>query len=168
MNELIKLLNTIHPLSDNALTYLSVNMKQKVLHKKGFFLRKGHISKDVCFVQKGLLRCFYYLDDKEVSSWFKKEGDIVMSGESFYQQTKSYESIQVLEECILYYVTYEELQYMYRNFTDLNFIARILTERYYILNEQRLYAMRMRTASEKYIYLMDYHPELILRVLQNF
>lgn len=168
MEELLKMLNSIHPLSNALIEYLATNLKTKLLKKKDFLLKKGHISKDICFINKGLLRCFYMIDDKEVSSWFMKEGDVIISVESFFKQCESFESIQALDDCVLYYITYSELQFTYRNFPEFNFVGRVLTERYYTLSEQRLYSMRMKKAQDRYGYLMEYHPELIQRVPSKF
>ena len=93
-----------------------------------------------------------------------KEGDVIVSVESFFNQSPSYEAIQALEDCTLYYITYDELQFIFRNFMEFNFIGRILIEKYYTLSERRLYSLRMQKAQDRYKYLMDHHPELILRV----
>ena len=168
MEKLLHYLNSIHTLSENLLAYLAVNLKTKNLQKKGFLLKEGHVSKDICFVEKGLLRCYYHVDDKEVSSWFMKEGDVIISVESFFKQVVSYESIQALDECILHYITYDELQYAYTHFPEFNFIGRVLTERYYTLSEQRLYAMRMQKAQDRFYFLQKNHPDLMLRVPSKF
>lgn len=168
MEELLKFLHSIHPLSDGLVEYLALHLKIKNLAKKEFLLKAGHVSKDICFIGKGLLRCFYLIEEKEVSSWFMKEGDVIISVDSFFHQIPSYESIQALDDCTLHYITYDELQFTYRNFPEFNFAGRVLTEQYYTLSEQRLYAMRMQRASDRYRYLMQHHPELILRVPSKY
>ena len=100
MEDLLHYLNGIHPMSENLVAYLSIKLKTRLLTKKEFLLKRGHISRDICFINKGLLRCFYHIDDIEICSWFMKEGDVIISVESFFNQTKSYESIQALDDCI--------------------------------------------------------------------
>ena len=168
MEELLKFLQSIHPLSDGLVEYLATHLKIRDLAKKEFLLKAGHVSKDICFIGKGLLRCFYLIEENEVSSWFMKERDVIISVESFFQQTPSYESIQALDECTVYYITHDELHFTFRNFPEFNFVGRVLTECYYTLSEQRLYAMRMQRAFDRYRYLMEQHPELILRVPSKF
>ena len=164
MENLITYLNSIHPLSDGANTYLIKNLKLFEIEKKQFLLKDGHVCKNIYFVNKGLLRCFYIKNDKEVNSWFMKEGDVIISVESFFTQTVSYENIQALEDSVLYFISFEELQFMYKNFLEFNFVGRILTEKYYKLSEQRLYSLRMQRASEKYRFLMSHFPQIIQRV----
>ncbi len=168
MEKLLTYLNSICPLSPELMGYLAENLKTKNLQKKDFLLKIGHVSKEICFISKGLLRCYYLLDDKEVSSWFMKEGDVIISVASFFNQTESYEAIQVLEECLLYYIDFSELQFIYRNFPEFNIVGRMLTQKYYVLSEERLYAMRMQRAHERYAFLMKYHSELILRVPSKY
>ena len=168
MEELLRFLESIHPMTDGLKQHLAKILKVRELPKKAYLLKAGHISKNICFIGKGLLRCFYIKDSHEVSSWFMKEGDVIVSVESFFSQKESYESIQALEDCIIYYVTYEELQFVYRHFLEFNYIGRVLLERYYTLSEQRLYSLRMQRAQERYDYLLEHFPELILRVPAKF
>lgn len=57
---------------------------------------------------------------------------------------------------------------MYKTYPELNFIARVLTEKYYVLSEQRLYSLRKKRARERYEYLIDNFPELIQRVPSKY
>jgi len=97
-----------------------------------------------------------------------KEGEVIISVESFYKQQTSYESIQALEDCQLYYIDHSELQHIYRYYPEFNFVGRVLTEKYYMLSEQRLYTLRGQKASERYVYLRDNHPEIIQRVPSKY
>lgn len=164
MKQLLLYLESIHPMSDGLKQHLAAILKERILPKKSYLLKAGHISRNICFIGSGLLRCFYIKDDHEVCSWFMKEGDVIVSVESFFAQKESYESIQALEDCILYYISYDELQAIYRNYPEFNFIARVLLEKYYMLSEQRLYSLRMQKSQERYDYLLEHFPELILRV----
>ena len=164
MEELLHYLESIHPISDGLRGHLALTLKEKHLAKKDYLLKAGHVSRNICFITKGLLRCFYIKDDNEVSSWFMKEGDVIVSVESFFQQKESYESIQALDDCLIYYITYDELQYIYRHFPEFNFIARTLLEKYYVLSEQRLFSLRMQRSQERYEYLLENHGDLVLRV----
>ena len=164
MTELLQMLNSIHPLNDGLQNYLSEHLVRIEIPKKDFILKKGHICFNIYFIQKGLARCFYIKDDKEISSWFMNEGDVIVSVESFFKQVVSYESIQALEDCEMYYLSYADLQNAYQNFIEFNVTGRVLTEKYYMLSEQRLKQLRMQTSLEKYHDLIENNPQLIQRV----
>ena len=97
-----------------------------------------------------------------------KENDVIFSVESFLNQTPSYENIQTLEDSNLYYIEYDELQYLYNNCLEFNFIGRVLTEKYYKLSEQRLYSLRMQKANERYNFILNHFPQIILRVPSKY
>lgn len=168
MNEFFVILNSIHLLSSELQSHLIQTLKTETRPKKSFLLKEGELCKSIYFIEKGLVRCFYDYNSKEVCSWFMKEGDLIISVESFFKQKASYESIQVLEECTLIGIHYDELQDMYRRFPEMNFIARVLTEKYYTLSEQRLYSIRMQRAPERYKFLMNNFSELIQRVPSKY
>ena len=97
-----------------------------------------------------------------------KEGDVIVSVESFFNQSISYENIQALEDSILLFITYDELQFLYNNFPEFNFVGREVLQKYYQLSEQRLYSLRMQRASEKYNFLMNHFPQIIQRVPSKY
>lgn len=164
MEELLFFLNSIHPLNKDTRNFLISKLQFVEISKKSFLLKEGNVCREIYFVSKGLLRCFYIKHDKEISSWFMREGDVIISVESFFKQTESQEQIQALEDSSLYYISYDEMQFAFANFSDFNTIGRILTEKYYVLSEQRLYSLRMRRASERYLFLLNHFPQILLRV----
>jgi CRP-like cAMP-binding protein len=164
MEQLLKFLNSIHPLCNELVNYLMQNLQGEAFKKKEMLLEKGRVCNNIYFIEKGLIRCFYLLNEKEVSSWFMKEGDVMISVESFFKQVPSYESIQALEDCKVYYINYNQLTYAYMKFVEFNFVGRVLTEKYYTLCEQRLYSLRMHKAAERYNDLLKNNPEIIQRV----
>jgi CRP/FNR family transcriptional regulator, anaerobic regulatory protein len=168
MDAVLRFLNSIYPLSQSLIEHLITVLKTKQLAKRDYLLRAGHICQKICFIEKGLLRCFYEQGESEVSSWFMSQGDVIVSVESFFKQAPSYESIQALESTVIHYITYQELQFIYKNFLEFNFVARVLAEHYYTLSEQRLYSLRMQRSQERYEHLLKKFPELILRVPSKY
>jgi len=168
MEEVLAYLNSIYPISEQAINYIMENLKEIEIPKKEFILKEGRICYNIYFVKKGLLRCYYIKDDKEISAWFMKETDIIFSVESFLNQVPSRENIQAIEDCTLYFIEYAELQYLYHQCAEFNFVGRVLTEKYYQLSEERLYSLRMQKAAERYNFIMNHFPQIILRVPSKY
>ena len=164
MIALLQYLQKIHPLTEGLQDHLSRIVNAAKIKKKEYILKAGRTCEQIHFIEEGLFRCFYIKDQSEVCSWFMKEGDLAISIKSFFEQKPSYESIQALEDSVSYYISYRDLQLIYHEYPEFNFIGRVLTEKYYTMSEQRLYAMRMQRAPERYSYLMQNSPELIKRV----
>jgi CRP/FNR family transcriptional regulator, anaerobic regulatory protein len=161
---LFRYLRSIHPLSESLRDHLEDIVKEKRVARKDYLLRAGQTCGNIYFIEKGLLRSYYVKGPKEISSWFMKEGDICIAVESFLAQKHSHESIQALEDCIVYYISYEELQQIYRDYQEFNSIGRTLIERCYLLSVQRVTAMWMQKAHDRYGWLTKHFPDLSQRV----
>jgi len=166
--ELLNLLNSIFPLSDELETELSFYLKFEQFPKKAHLLKEGQICNYIYFIEQGLVRSYYLKDENEVCSWFMKEGDVIISVDSFYNKKPGYESIQAIEDTTVYFINYDELQLLYKKFVEFNIIGRVLTEKYYQLSEQRLFSMRKQTASERYDFLLQHHAEIVQRVPKKY
>lgn len=164
MEELLNYLLSIQPLSEELTLYLQTMVKEKRVVRNEMLLRAGQVSRHIYYIKKGLLRSFYMKDDEEVSSWFMKEGDFVVSVSSFYSQLPADESIQALEDSLILYLPQEDLQRAYNRFAEFNFIGRVITERYYALSENRIRLTRMLKARERHDQLFETHRDLINRV----
>ncbi|MBX3257694.1 MAG: Crp/Fnr family transcriptional regulator [Chitinophagaceae bacterium] len=168
MQALFNIFNSICKISPELEADLLSLLQVKSIAKKEILLKKGAISNKICFIEKGMFRCFYESHEKEICSWFMKENDVIISVESFFTQKPSYESIQAIEDSIIHYISHEDLQFLYKNHLEFNVIGRIITEKYYTLSEQRLYSLRSQRAAERFEYLRTYHAEIIKRVPSTY
>ena len=168
MEELIKYINTIYPVSPELRDLLLRVVHFKTVPKREFLLKAGKVSHYLCFISKGLLRAYYEKDGAEVSAWFMTEGDFIVSIESFYEQRASYESIQALEDTEFFYIEYKELEYLYQHFIEFNFIGRVITIKYLTLWAKQLFSIRNQTAEERYRWLLANRPEIALRVAAKY
>jgi len=164
MTGLFRYLESLHPLEEALQQHLQKTVRKMELGRKEHLLWAGHICRNVYFIERGLLRCYERRDATEVCSWFMKEGDVCISVESFLQQRHSRENIQAMEDTELYYLDFGELQSIYRQFPVFNLTGRLLVEKYYLLSEQRLGAMRLRRSHERYGWLAEHFPDLLQRV----
>lgn len=162
-HNLLNLFNSINPISKELEQRLSKTLQVKTFPKKYFLLKEGQVSNYIYFIEKGFLRSYYINNSKEITGWFMKENDIIISVNSFYKREPSYEWIQTIEESTLHYIHYDELQKIYKDFIEFNIAGRVLTEIYYVLSEERLYGMRSHTAEERFKFLLEKHPEIIQR-----
>ena len=164
MEEFVESINSIYPLSSKLKECLSLMLKEKSYQKKDFLLKEKQVCRNIWYIKKGYVRCFYRRNSTEVSSWFMREGDLIISVDSYFTQKASRESIQALEDCVTYSIEYDQLQYLYKTFPEFNYVGRVLTEKYYALSEERLHFMRMQRSDEKYLSLLQNHQDLIQRV----
>ena len=160
---LLAIFNNIILLENEVIEKIEEILEYKVLRKKELLLREGLICNHIYFIEKGLVRSYYTEDDNEVTTWFMKENDLIISVKSFFQQTPSTENLEALEDCELYYIRYQNLSALYIRYHSFDIIGRTLTQHYYILSEERLLNLRKKEAITRYKYLVKYHPQIIIR-----
>lgn len=164
MQQLLEFLNRIRPLSPELIMHLQTILKCSSYKKREWLHTKEKVCRNIWFIEKGVLGSFYEHNGKQSCAWFMMEGDVMTVVRSFFDQVKSYESIQALEDTTVWYITYDELMYIYNHFPEFEHHGRVLTEKYYKLSEERLYLLHNQTASQKYAYLMEHFPHIIQRI----
>jgi len=94
-SELFNLLDTFYILHQNTKLALSNCIKTKEYKNGEIILSQGGTNKNLYFLEKGLVRAFYYKDEKELTSWIFPENTLFISVYSFLTQTPSFETIEV-------------------------------------------------------------------------
>ena len=164
MEELLMFLCSIYPQSPECLDYLRKIIKYKKVRKDEFILREGDVCRNLYFIKKGALWCFYYVKDEAVSDWFFWENETVVAIGSFYDQVPSEEAIQALEDCELFYISFDELEYLYKHFIEFNVIGRVLTVKYLKVFHQHARMIRTTSAADRYQQLLKSQPAFIQRI----
>ncbi|WP_108868785.1 Crp/Fnr family transcriptional regulator [Aquimarina aquimarini] len=134
-----------------------------VFLKKGdLFLRYGQKNTKIGKVKSGVLRAFIINDDKEITTHFYEENDIV-SG-NYVPDTKSSIYIQALEDCSILTANFSEvMSCIYQN----KEVTELINTAFQKLNariQSRLVALTNLSSLEKYSLFLKEYPSLINRV----
>lgn len=161
---LLALLETMQPLSAELRAALASRLRREELPRGTHLLQPGQVAHRLYFVERGVVRGFYLKDGREVSSWFMKEQDFIISIVSFFTQTPSLEYVELLEDATLWSLSYSQLQHLYQQFPAFNYVGRVLTENYYVLSERRTLNLRLQSAPARYEQLLADFPAIFQRV----
>ncbi len=164
MFSLLDVIQAMLPLSPALRTALEAALRRESFPARQQLLQPGQVARRLYFVEQGLVRGYALYAGREVSSWFMKEGDFVISVVSFFAQQPADEYLELLEPSVLLSIEYAQLQALYRAFPEFNYVGRVLTERYYVLSEQRAYQLRTLPAKERYEQLVQAFPQLVQRI----
>lgn len=138
---------------------------QQLIVKKGtVLLEEGKKAQHLYFIEKGFLHTFYNIDGKTVTSWFYDEFQCITSWSSFFSQKSSFESIECLENSIVYAIHREDYQKLIQEHTEFNHFARQLSEEILITIDEFSKSWSFLSAEEKYKVLLSYNPQIELRV----
>lgn len=164
MNGLIHFFEKILLLPDDILDYLQSNTVEREFSRKTLLLKQGKTCREIHFIIKGLARAFYFKNDTDITARLMRENELILPAGSFILQQPSHENIELLEDSILISISHDALLYLYKKHPPFNFITRTIMEHYYILSEEHAYAMKMKTARERYEQLLQSDPQIFQRV----
>ncbi|MCB0633521.1 MAG: cyclic nucleotide-binding domain-containing protein, partial [Lewinella sp.] len=111
--ELEQIINRIYPLPATSLSIFKKNARSVCYPKGTILLKAGRVENNVYFIRKGIVRAYVYQNDHEVTFWFGREGEAVISMKSYIDSEPGYEDIELLEDCELYSLTSEDLHRLY-------------------------------------------------------
>jgi CRP-like cAMP-binding protein len=133
-------------------------------YKKGtVILAKGAICGEIFFLSSGMVVGLKRQKGKVVTTWIMREGDVVTSPESFFNQTASTEWLIAVEDCTGWGITWVELEDTYAQFPEFNRHGRILTQGYYVRNLQHADFIKTYRGKEKYKLFLETNPEVVAR-----
>ncbi|HXB95394.1 MAG TPA: Crp/Fnr family transcriptional regulator [Puia sp.] len=163
MEEIIALLNSVHHMPKALQLRLWQMAKRKEVPRKTILLSPGDICNYLYYIEKGILACHHHEDGKSYCTWLMTERDIATSVKSFNDQVPSTESIEAVEDSILWVISKQELEELSEQFKVFRNIRQRLTDKYH-KQCRDLDAQRKRTPEQFYDYLSENFPEFPRRV----
>jgi len=149
---------------ESVLPFLS----EKTIQPSEFLLREGNTSRHIAFIESGLVRQFYYHDDKEVTFCFCRENSVTTSSQSFILQKKSDLSIQALEETKLILLSHDSLQKLFEIDPFWQQLARFATQNELIRSESHSRLLKDKSATDRYLEILNNDKALLQRVPLNY
>ncbi len=162
--EIEQILNQISFLSDSSLLKIIDKTQLIKLAKSAIVIDTDKVEKKIYFVKKGILRAYTIDDGKEITFWFGKEGDLILSMRSYIENKVGYETIESMEDCELYEIKMSDLQEFYATNLEIANWGRKLAEIELIKTEERFISRQLGTAIDRYKKLLIENPSLINRV----
>lgn len=164
MEEIIRNINAIYPLSGELELLLRKTIRRDFVRKKQKLLRRGEVCTRLYFIEKGLLRLYVKQGNKDHCSWFMLEGDIATSVTSFFGRAPSLETIEALEDCELLSISWQDLQHIYEKDPGFRKVGQHYTEKYYCQDDRLKINLLTKSPAEFYAYLRENFPKVVKRV----
>ncbi len=162
--EIEQILNQISPLSSQSIQLIADKIQLIRLPKNTTLIDADKVEKKLYFIKKGIVRAYTIDDGKEITFWFGKEGDLILSMRSYCENKISYETIELMEDCELYEIKSSDIQLFYATNLEIANWGRKLAEIELIKTEERFISRQLGTAIDRYKKLLEENPSLINRV----
>ena len=151
------------PMTPPAIEVLSSILVPMKFQKGDTILEEGKVCRDLYFVEKGMVRQYYYKNKKDVTEHFSFEGRIVFCIESFLKQEPSRLIVEALENTMLYAIPHDDLHNLMSGNKEMAMLYRKILEHVAISSQEHADSQRFENAAERYERLLREKPEIILR-----
>jgi len=166
LNNLKQTIESYYAISEKSWKLIEAISSFQTLKKGEALLQSGEIAKNLHFIAKGVLRAF--ITDEEGNFYNKNlflENYLAGSKVSLMLQTPSNFTIEALEDSIVININYKKYIAFINENDDLkNFYIAHLEKHWIIEKEQREVALVMQNATERYIKLLEKHPDMADRI----
>ncbi len=163
MQKLKQKLNELIGITDAEWTAFSQKLQEQIFKTKELLVREGSVSPPLFFIKSGLLRTYHLHDGKEISTYFACDNQLISSFSSFITQTRSIEYIEAIEDTIVYALSSQALNELYKEAPKFEKLGRILAEQNYLCVFDRTLVMQTKTGKEKYLDFMANNEQKIIQ-----
>lgn len=152
------------PLSQESLEALTPYCRKQTYIKEDFVLQHLEICNDIYFVEKGLLRIFYYNNNKEITEWIAKPNSFCFSIISYFENSPSNLMIECLTDTEVVSISKEGISSLAKNNLEIaNLLISMFAESLKF-SQKRMFDILFQTASQRYENLIATQPEILQNV----
>jgi CRP-like cAMP-binding protein len=133
--------------------------------KDAFLLREGQLSDTYLFLEQGWMRGFALAPNgDEVTTGIFRPGQVAFEASSFFQRQPSMENIQALTPCEGWGISFAELNHLFHTLPEFREFGRSRLVMGFASLKARMLSMVTQTAEQRYLSLLQHHPEIFQHV----
>lgn len=155
-------INQIAKISDQDWELFSSCLMRNEFSKKQLILSAGQIENHISFIEEGIIRVFIPKEDpeKEITFGFSFKNEFISAYDSFLSRQASLYQLESLTDCVLWSISYEDLQNVYQQTEIGNLIGRLTAERLFLIKSNREQSLLNESAEQRYMSLFEKRPAL--------
>ena len=152
----------------STMTHDELDVLESILvpmkYAKGeMILKEGDICDSIYYVDRGLIRQFYFKNGKEVTEHLGDDHSIFMCIESLFKEEPTMLQVEALEQTIVYAIPKNKLEVVAVHNVNIQMMYRKILEESLIISQRHADLMRFETAQDRYKKLCKQSPQVVLR-----
>ncbi|MCZ8342454.1 MAG: Crp/Fnr family transcriptional regulator [Leptospira sp.] len=138
---------------------MASNIRKVEIKKLDYFVKEGEISREIGFLEKGIVRAFYTNDEgKEYNKTFFTPPNFIGSYASIITGMPNRLPQQALTDCIVWKLSIIDLDRLTEKYPEVERLRRRMSEYLFLRNEKRELEMALLDAADRYLILLDEFP----------
>ena len=152
----------------STMTHDELDILESILVPKKYakgemILREGEVCRDISYIEKGLIRQFYYKNDKELTEHIGSDGEIFMCIESLFKEEPTHLQVEALEATMVYCLPMHKLEQVALHNVNIQILYRKILEESLIISQVHADLVRFESAQNRYQRLCKLQPQVVLR-----
>lgn len=167
MSELLSYLYSLAPLTKSTAQALRALFSPRTLDKGECFIAAGEVAATIAFLEEGVVRA-YHRSSKgvEYNKHFFQSPCLMGGYASLITKRPNQITQQALSPCSIWVADYAQLVALYNTHPDLERVARVLAEQFFVQKEQREVELVLLNADQRYAIFQRDFPDLEQRISQ--
>ena len=124
---------------------------------------EGEVCVAIYYVERGLLREYYYKNNKEVTEYLAVDGNVFMCIESLFQNEPSKLIVEALEPSGVYALPKDRVEEVALHNVNIQILYRKILEESLIISQRRADLLRFESAKDRYRKLCKLNPKVIMK-----
>ncbi len=154
------------PIKEAEFDLFLSHLKPQNLKKNEVWEHPGVISRNMGFVNKGILRQYGIKDGNEFTSAFFMEGDFIGNYISYQNQRPSILITEAIEGCELLTIPFEKFEALQEIIPNTQKVSKLVGDQKLFDMQERNTSLLMNSPEERYKKILEERPELLQRVPQ--
>ncbi len=145
--------------NNEIVTLLADILYLREMSRGELFLEEGQVSKGIGFVEKGMVRQFYYKNGKDLTEHFSSEDRLFICIESFLRQEPTRLMAEALEPSLVWGIPRDAFFLLVKEYPEIALLYRRILEYSLIESQVKADLFRFETAHDRYEKFLKLFPE---------
>ncbi|GAB6982663.1 Crp/Fnr family transcriptional regulator [Prevotella dentasini] len=131
--------------------------------KGEMILSEGEVCDRIYYIERGLIRQFYFKNGKQITEHLGEDHTIVMCIESLFREEPTRLQIEALEPTLAYALPKQKLEQVALHNVNIQILYRKILEESLIISQVHADLVRFETAQARYRKMCKLNPQVVLR-----
>ena len=152
----------------STMTHDELDVLESILVPMNFakgqmILSEGEICKHVYYIERGLIRQFYFKNGKQITEHLGEDRSIFMCIESLFREEPTKLQVEAIEPTWVYALPKQKLEQVALHNVNIQILYRKILEESLITSQVHADLVRFETAQARYKRMCKLSPQVILR-----
>ena len=161
---ILDVMRTVHPVDVKLTEAFDKHLLRLKIKKGQILFREDEVCEYMYFIVKGALMGCTTHNKQKITTYISVEFDFVSSISGLHGSDYSKEYVVAVEDTELLAMHNNELNRLFEYHFELNYIFRVVLEKYYKDAQQRAHIIRVGNAKERYLYFAKTNPGYLDRL----